>query len=38
MKRLEDIINQNREDFDTEVPSEMVWHALQSKLQKKQQR
>jgi len=38
MKRLEDIINQNREVFDTEVPSEMVWHSLHSKLQKKQNR
>ncbi len=36
MKRLEDIVKQNREDFDSEVPSELLWNSIQANLQKKQ--
>lgn len=36
MKRLEDIVKQNREDFDTEVPSDLLWNSIQANLQKKQ--
>lgn len=38
MKRIEEVITQNREDFDTELPSEMLWNTIQFRLQKKQQR
>lgn len=34
MKSLEDIIKQNREEFDSEIPSEQVWSHIQSKLNK----
>ncbi len=36
MKRLEDIVKQNREDFDSEVPSDLLWNSIQANLQKKQ--
>lgn len=36
MKKLEDIINENRDAFDTEMPSPQVWNSISAKLQKKQ--
>lgn len=34
MKSLEDIIKQNREEFDSEIPSELLWNNIHNKLQK----
>lgn len=34
MNKLEEIIKQNREEFDTEIPSEMLWNSIHAKLQK----
>jgi hypothetical protein len=34
MKSLEDIIKQNREEFDTEIPSELLWNNIHANLHK----
>lgn len=38
MKRLEDIIRENKAAFDEELPSELKWEHIQTKLQTKQKR
>lgn len=38
MRSLEDIVKQNRMDFDTEVPSDLLWNSIHTKLEQKRNR